>query len=180
MFATMSVFPSAVDLLGTPSVKTKNKILILGVGNYLMGDEGFGVHFIQDLQKEHLPENVDILDGGTGGFQLLGYLEEYPTVIIIDATLDENPPGSIRLIEPKFAKDFPTSLSTHEIGLRDLVESLSLMGRLPKIYLYVVSVSDIAKLHVGLSKEVEQALPLLKVKLLRKLDAVNNDKRSEK
>jgi hydrogenase maturation protease len=177
----MAGFSSDVHLQATaPNGKVKNRILILGIGNYLMGDEGFGIHFIQHLQKERLPANVDILDGGTGGFQLLGYLEEYPVVIIIDASLDENPPGLIRLIEPRFAKDFPTSMSTHEIGLKDLVESLSLMGKLPKIYLYVVSVSDIAKLHVGLSKEVEQALPLLKAKLLRKLRAVNSDKYSEK
>lgn len=157
-----------------PNDKTKDKILVLGIGNYLMGDEGFGVHFIQHLQKENLPENVDLLDGGTGGFQLMGYLEEYPTVIIIDATLDENVPGSIRLIEPRFSKDFPRSMSTHEIGLKDLVESLSLMGKLPKVYLFVVSVADIANLHVGLSVDVENALPILKKIVLQKLDDLIN------
>lgn len=92
----------------------------------------------------------------------MNYLESYPSVIMIDATLDKNPPGTIRLIEPKFAKDFPKAMSTHEIGLKDLVESLSFMGKLPKIYLFVVSVADIASLHVGLTEEVEKAMPELR------------------
>lgn len=172
----MPSFSSERHLQGVPvpNVKTKGKILILGIGNYLMGDEGFGVHFIQYLQNENLPENVDLLDGGTGGFQLMGYLEEYPAVIIIDATLDNNAPGSIRLIEPRFAKDFPRSMSTHEIGLKDLVESLSLLGKLPKVYLYVVSVADIANLQVGLSSDVQNALPIMKNIVLKKLHAVIN------
>jgi hydrogenase maturation protease len=142
--------------------KSEKKILILGIGNYLMGDEGVGVHFVNSLQREVLPDSVDILDGGTAGFQLMEYLEQYPNVIMVDATLDKFPPGTIRLIEPRFSKDFPKAMSTHEIGLKDLVESLHLTGRVPKIYLYVVSVADIAHLHVGLSSEVESCLPLLR------------------
>jgi hydrogenase maturation protease len=133
------------------TLKPSSSILILGIGNYLMGDEGLGVHFIQQLETENLPEGIDLLDGGTAGFQLMEYLEKYPIVIMVDATLDQNPVGTIRLIEPKFSQDFPKAMSTHEIGLKDLVESLSLMGKLPKIYLFVVTVADIAHLHVGLS-----------------------------
>ena len=51
--------------------KSEN-ILVMGVGNYLMGDEGIGVHIIQEMAKQDLPDHVDILDGGTGGFSLLG------------------------------------------------------------------------------------------------------------
>jgi hydrogenase maturation protease len=148
-----------------------SKILILGLGNYLMSDEGVGVHFIQRLEKEkeNLPPNVDLLDGGTAGFLLMNYLESYPEVIMIDATLDKNPVGTIRLIEPKFAKDFPKAMSTHEIGLKDLVESLSFLGKLPKIYLFVMSVADIAHLHVGLSAEVEKAMSELRGQVMEKM-----------
>lgn len=146
--------------------KPSSSILILGIGNYLMGDEGLGVHFIQQLEKESLPEGIDLLDGGTAGFQLMEYLEKYPIVIMVDATLDQHPVGTIRLIEPKFSQDFPKAMSTHEIGLKDLVESLSLMGKLPKIYLFVVTVADIAHLHVGLSPAVTQAKNDLKKRVL--------------
>lgn len=137
-------------------------VLILGIGNYLMGDEGVGVHLVQELEKDIVPEGVDLLDGGTAGLQLMEYLEKYPVVIMVDATLDQFPEGSIRLIEPKFSSDFPKAMSTHEIGLKDLIEGLSLTGKLPKIYLFVVSVKDIANLHVGLSPEVGMAMNELK------------------
>lgn len=148
------------------TLKPSSSILILGIGNYLMGDEGIGVHFIQQLEKQNLPEGIDLLDGGTAGFQLMAYLEKYPIVIMVDATLDQNPVGTIRLIEPKFSQDFPKAMSTHEIGLKDLVESLSLMGKLPKIYLFVVTVADIAHLHVGLSPAVTLAVDDLKKRVL--------------
>lgn len=135
-----------------------------------MGDEGVGVHFIARMEQEKLPEGVDLLDGGTAGFQLMEYLESYNTVIMVDATLDQNRPGTYRLIEPRFAADFPKAMSTHEIGLKDLVESLSLMGRLPKIFLYVVTVADIAHLHVGLSDEAASAVHELVGVVKRQLD----------
>ena len=149
-----------------------SRVLILGIGNYLMADEGVGIHLVKRLQLDLLPEGVDVLDGGTAGFQLMEYLESYPTVIMIDATLDNYPPGTIRLIEPRFASDFPKAMSTHEIGLKDLVESLNLMGKLPKIFLYVVSVKDIARLYVGLSHEVEQMMPVLKSLILKNVAGI--------
>lgn len=148
----------------------ESSVLILGVGNYLMGDEGLGVHIARALQNEKLPEGVDVVDGGTAGFQLMEYLESYPVVIMIDATLDKNPVGTIRMIEPKFARDFPKAMSTHEIGLKDLVESLALMGKLPRIYLFVMTVQDIANLHVGLSQLVDEKLPEFKRLILNKVN----------
>ena len=63
-------------------------ILVLGVGNYLMGDEGVGVHLIQEMDNMELPSYVDILDGGTGGFLLLNCFESYSKIIFVDATMD--------------------------------------------------------------------------------------------
>ena len=142
-------------------MKYKNKILILGIGNYLMGDEGIGVHIAERLLKETLPPEVDVLDGGTGGFHLLEYFELYPNVILIDATLDSNPPGTIRLIKPKFAKDFPQAMSTHDIGLKDMVSALQIMGTIPDIDLFVVSIESIQQQGITLTPEVEAVVPLV-------------------
>ena len=149
-------------------------LLVLGIGNVLMGDEGVGVHFIHHLEKDNhqLPADVDLLDGGTSGLLLMQYLEEYPYVILIDATLDHNPPGTIRLTEPKFAKDFPTAMSTHEIGLKDLIENLCLLDKMPRISLFLVSVANISNLHVGLSKRVENTIPLLHDLVVRKVNEI--------
>lgn len=139
----------------------EDRILLMGIGNYLMGDEGVGVHLAQRLSELTLPPNVDVLDGGTGGFHLLEYFEEYPQVILVDATLDNNPPGTIRLIKPKFADDFPQAMSTHDIGLKDMVGALHLLDRAPEIHLLVVSIASVQQQGTGLSKEIEAIMPLL-------------------
>lgn len=136
-------------------------VLIMGIGNYLMGDEGIGVHVAQRLSNEVLPEGVDVLDGGTGGFFLMEYFENYPVVILIDATLDDRPTGTIRVIEPRFAADFPRAMSTHDIGLRDLVEGLAILGKMPKIYLFAVSIEMIQSQQIELSPELERVMPEL-------------------
>jgi len=139
----------------------KNKVLILGIGNYLMADEGLGVHLAERINKEELPPGVDVLDGGTGGFHLLEYFEQYERVIIIDATLDGRPAGTVRLIKPKFAADFPQAMSTHDIGLKDLVGALQLLGTMPEIDLYVVSIKSIQEQGIELSREISLAIDKL-------------------
>jgi hydrogenase maturation protease len=138
------------------------EVTVLCVGNYLMGDEGVGVHFARMLEKEKLPEGVTIIDGGSGGFKLLEYLNEANDLVMIDATLDDQDPGTIRLIRPRFASDFPKAMSTHEIGLKDLVESSILLGRLPTIYLFTISINTVQPLSIELSPEVSACLPVLR------------------
>ncbi|MCO6479110.1 MAG: hydrogenase maturation protease [Phaeodactylibacter sp.] len=136
-------------------------LLILGIGNLLMGDEGVGVHLAQRLAEQPFPPGVDVLDGGTGGFHLMDYFTSYPCVLLIDATLDGRPAGAIRLLEPRFSSEFPRSMSTHDIGLRDLLEGLQVMGQMPKVYLFAVSVAELQEMHIGLSPEVEAVMPEL-------------------
>lgn len=135
------------------------KTLILGIGNVLLGDEGIGVHCIKYLEKQKLPTNVHLLDGGTGGFHLLEYFQKYSRIIMIDATMDGNPPGTIKIISPKFSNEFPNVLSSHDIGLKDLLETATLLGTFPQIILITVSISEIQTMNLSLSKEVESAIP---------------------
>ncbi|MBL7760319.1 MAG: hydrogenase maturation protease [Sediminibacterium sp.] len=134
--------------------------LVLGIGNYLMGDEGIGVHVANRLEQMNLlPEGVTVLDGGTGGFHLLEYFELYDHIILIDATLDNNTPGTIRKIKPRFATDFPPAMSTHDIGLKDLVSALQILGKMPKIDLFVVSIATIQQQGIELTPEIEAVVP---------------------
>ncbi|MBL7796280.1 MAG: hydrogenase maturation protease [Saprospiraceae bacterium] len=135
----------------------ENNTLVLGIGNYLMGDEGVGVYVAQQLAQTPTPSGLDVLDGGTGGFHLMGVLEDYPFVVMVDATLDGLPAGTIRRIEPRFSADFPRAMSTHDVGLRDVVEALCIRERLPKILLYVVSIEEAKPMHIGLSPAVQAA-----------------------
>lgn len=133
--------------------------LVLGIGNILLRDEGAGIHVVRKLEEEHF-DSADLMDGGTGGFHLLGYFQEYKSVVIIDASLDEYPAGHVRVLHPKYAKDFPVQLSAHEIGLKDLMDSAFLLGNMPEISLIAISVKDFQEMGMELSPEVSKAIPL--------------------
>ncbi len=151
-------------------------LLILGIGNYLMGDEGIGVQTAHALQKLPIAEKVDVVDGGTGGFHLLEFFEVHKKVILIDATLDNNEPGTIRLITPRFAKDFPRAMSTHDIGLRDMVNALQLMNKMPEIYLFVVSIESIQQQGILLTPAIEKTIPVLIEKVLELANQLQNER----
>jgi hydrogenase maturation protease len=108
-----------------------------------------------------MPPGVFLLDGGTGGFHLLELFDEHRHLILIDATLDDGEPGTVRVLHPKFATDFPRSLSAHDIGLRDLVESATLLGPLPTIDLITVSIAKIQPMTIEMTPEVRDSLPLV-------------------
>jgi hydrogenase maturation protease len=139
--------------------ESPKRTLILGVGNLLMGDEGVGVHAIKQLEAGEFSGNVDLLDGGTGGFHLLSLFEDYDPIVLIDATMDGKPVGTVTLIQPKFASDFPRTLSAHDIGLRDLLESAQLIGPLPKLYLITISIDNIQSMSMKLSEQVQRSIP---------------------
>ena len=136
----------------------KPKTLILGIGNILLNDEGVGIHVVSALQKNGF-SGVDLMDGGTGGFHLLGYIQSYSTVVMIDASLDEFPAGHVRVLHPRYAKDFPRQLSAHEIGLKDLLDACFLLGNMPEIFLIAISIKDFQEMGMELTPEVEMAIP---------------------
>ncbi len=151
-------------------------ILIMGVGNYLMGDEGVGIHTIQELSKIDLPKNVDILDGGTGGSLLLSCFEAYKMIIFIDATMDGKDEGTLSFIRPKFASDFPSALSVHDVGLKDMIEAVYLMDHVPDIHLFTVSIKRIEPMTIGLSSEVKEAIPKLIKNILELTEELDVEK----
>lgn len=124
-----------------------------------MGDEAVGIQVIKSLIQDDLPQYVDVVDGGTGGFHLLSYLSDYKKIIFVDASLDDRPEGTVTVIEPKFSSDFPKSLSAHDIGLKDLIESASLLGDLPRMYLVIISIKKFQNLSLEISSQVSQSIP---------------------
>jgi hydrogenase maturation protease len=143
---------------------TKHSILILGIGNILLRDEGAGIHMIRGLEEEGY-SGAELMDGGTGGFHLLGVIQSYKTVIIVDASLDDFTTGTVRILHPKYAKDFPRQLSAHEIGLKDLLDAAFLLGNTPEIYLVAISVKDFQDMGMELSPEISTAIPVAKERI---------------
>jgi hydrogenase maturation protease len=126
-----------------------------------MRDEGAGIHVINSLEEDGYA-GAELMDGGTGGFHLLGVIQSYKTVIIVDAALDNFKAGHVRILHPKYAKDFPRQLSAHEIGLKDLLDAAFLLGNTPQIYLVAISVKDFQDMGMELSPEISRAIPVAK------------------
>ena len=133
--------------------------LILGIGNILMGDEGVGVEVVRRLESLSLPEGVACLDGGTGSFVLLEPMQAAARVILIDATADGAPPGTITRLEPRFSRDYPNALTAHDIGLKDLLDAFHLLGDPPPVTLYAVTVAPPLEVGLGLTPAVASAVP---------------------
>lgn len=157
---------------GTAPALPRPRVLILGIGNLLLGDEGVGVHAAQRLATLPWPENVTVVDGGTGGFHLLSLFADHDILVLIDATLDDNPPGTIRELRPRFANEYPRTLSAHDIGLRDLVETAALTGAHPDVHLIIVSIRSLQEMSTELSPPVAAAIPDVIARVQRILRAL--------
>lgn len=117
-----------------PSAATHARVVVLGVGNILLSDEGIGVWAIETLKRDFvLPEEVEVIDGGTSGMELLDELAYAAHLIIVDAVLTGRPPASIvRLAGPEVPVFFRTKISPHQLGLSDVLAALALTGEMPK------------------------------------------------
>tara|TARA_R110001583_G_scaffold178221_1_gene334010 strand:- start:1686 stop:2213 length:528 start_codon:yes stop_codon:yes gene_type:complete len=151
-----------------------DKVLILGIGNYLMGDEGVGVHIIHKMEGMDLPDYVEVLDGGTGGFFLMNVFDDYGKVIFLDATMDGKEAGTITTLHPKFAADFPSALSVHDVGLKDMVEALYLQDKLPEMHLITISVKGIQPMVVGMTDDVKKCIPEAIKTILNLAETIQN------
>lgn len=151
-----------------------NEILVLGIGNYLMGDEGVGMHFINRIDKSQFPEDISFIDGGTGGFTLIPYIENHQKVIIVDATMDDKEEGTITLLKPRFSDDFPISLSGHNFGLKDMVEILSMLDTMPEIYLYTITILKMEPMSMKLSPKVDDVIQEVTRQIIEQIEKFKN------
>jgi hydrogenase maturation protease len=109
-------------------------VLVLGLGNTLMSDDGFGVRAIETLAARYcLPETVRLLDGGTLGLDLLPRLEGVERLLIVDALEMLGAPGTVfRLEGEEVPRAFAGKLSVHQLGVQDLLALAELQGHLPR------------------------------------------------
>ena len=148
------------------------KTLILGLGNLILGDEGVGIHVIRELEKRTLPPDVECLDGGTGGFILLEPLQSADRVVIIDATADDNAPGTVTRTTPQFSRDYPPTLTAHDIGIKDLLDAFYMDGKQRQVVLYAISIDPEQSISMNLSRELAAAVPVAVECILAELKPV--------
>jgi hydrogenase maturation protease len=145
------------------------KTLVLGLGNVIMGDEGIGVHVVRAIEKHALPEGVECLDGGTGGFVLLEPMQSAGRVVLIDAAADGNPLGTVTRTTPRFSRDYPPTLTAHDIGIKDLLDAFYIQGGGPEIVLYAITIDPRQPIRMSLSAEAEKAAEVAVERILAEL-----------
>jgi hydrogenase maturation protease len=129
------------------------KTLVLGLGNILMGDEGIGVYTVRALEQHKLPPDVECLDGGTGGFTLLEPLENADRIILIDAAADGNSVGTVTRTTPRFSRDYPPTLTAHDVGMKDLLDMFYIQGGKHEIILYAITIDPKQPIRMSLSEQ---------------------------
>ncbi len=147
------------------------KILVLGLGNLLMNDDAAGVLVAQNLSKKYPDtENLQIVDGGTLGLDLLRFLEWADKMIIVDAVNVGLDAGTVVKIEgDDIDTVFETKLSPHQMGLKDILGTSELLGEKPKeIVLYGIQTKSI-QMEQTLSKEVEANIEKLEKEVEKEL-----------
>lgn len=149
------------------------RILILGVGNLLRGDDGFGVHLIGSLSDAALPPDVLLLEAGTVSHQLIPLLAEIDRLIVIDAVEAGDVPGSIFLFDPDDLH-FPSGpmVSLHQISLMDVLHMAELTGGKPETTIIGVQPKDVTSWCMELSEEVRAAMPKVKELIFAELNKV--------
>jgi hydrogenase maturation protease len=136
------------------------KIVILGVGNLLLSDEGVGVHIANELMKMSLPPEVSVVEGGTDGFGLLNIITEANRLIVIDAVKGDAAPGSIYRFDIGEVRNCPSGFKTsvHQIGILEVLDLSELIGKTP--YTTVIGVEPKSvEMGMELSPEIKAKIP---------------------
>ncbi|MBN2535716.1 MAG: hydrogenase maturation protease [Spirochaetales bacterium] len=144
----------------------KKNVLIIGIGNVLLKDEGIGIHSIRRIQadagKKQSPwQGAEFLAGGTSGLDMLEQLKGRDKIIIVDAAQTNDPPGTIYRLNENDLKTFTPGekLSLHNINLRDVVNLLSfLQETIPEIVIIAINAKDISPGEC-LTEEIENKMP---------------------
>jgi len=139
---------------------SRPSILIMGVGNILLSDEGVGVHVIRALSKMKLPDNVELLDGGTASMSFLDNLSNREKVIIIDAVKGNDKPGTLYRFTPSdisVRKEMVTSL--HQIGILDSLTMSQFLENTPQnVVIFGIEPKEL-DWGMNLSPEISAVVP---------------------
>ncbi len=153
-------------------MKKNHSVLILGIGNILQSDDGLGIHIVNHItQNIELPDDVEAIDGGTAGFDLIPLLRGREKIIIVDALRVDDEPGAIYRFKPEDARKSRASFSLHEVGIIEVIDMLRLLGENPLIEIIGVVPEDIDTLNMDISPSVRRSIPHAIIQIM---DAVTN------
>lgn len=136
-------------------------VIVLGLGNILLKDEGVGVRVIERMQRDYtFPENVTLFDGATAGLDLMPVIEGYDHIIIVDSVKTPEPPGSIfRFTLDDIKLKVPYKTSLHQIGVVEMFAIAEAMGKKHDAVIIGVQPLDMASWGLELTPAIEAKVP---------------------
>ena len=148
------------------------EVTILGVGNVILRDEGFGVRVAEYLDAHYdFPESVQVIDGGTLGIELTQYVTGTQKLLVIDSINGGAEPGTVfRFAGDEVMEHFQDKLSAHEIGIQDVLALLQVTGKaIPEVVVIGAQPYDL-EAGVELSPGMQALLPQIVNQALQELD----------
>lgn len=143
-------------------MRAQKQIGILGLGNLLLRDEGFGVHFINYLTERYeIPAHVAVLDGGTAGIMMAPFIEDADILFVIDTVARQDQPGSIHHYSDQDiqAGNIHARMSPHQVGLLDILDLCRLRETAPMQTEMITIVPEDLSVAIGLTPTLEAKLP---------------------
>jgi hydrogenase maturation protease len=138
------------------------RITVIGIGNVLAGDDAIGPHVVRVVEARWaLPDDVQVIDAGTPGYDLTAFLVGMDAAILVDAVKAKGAPGELRVYEKAelLQKKPVLAMSPHEPGVREALLNADFMGVTPKVVRLVGVIPARTETGIGLSPEVQAAIP---------------------
>ena len=153
---------SAADPESAPDAAAAPDALIIGLGNLLLSDEGVGIHLLRRLEQgfTFAPE-IELVDGGTTGLDLLELFRRYETILLLDALFaPEGAPGDIQVLRnDAILAALSKKLSMHHLGISDVLALAQLLDYRPREIVLLGVVPENLELGTELSAPVQGQLP---------------------
>jgi hydrogenase maturation protease len=158
----------------------QTQILVLGVGNILLGDDGDGVRVIEKLQEEYsFSSNVELMDGGTLGIKLLGPISQVDHLIVVDAVQNGKPPGTLyRFLGEEVKRFLSGKNSLHQLDLLDTLTYSEVLGQCPTTVIVGIEPENISDWSTELTKTVGSKVSEIILKVLKEIEEAGGKYRS--
>lgn len=153
----------------------KPVVTILGVGNLLFTDEGFGIHVVQRLESLYrFPDKVLVVDGGVLGINLLGIMSQPEHLIVVDIVRNGQPPGTFhRLAGLEIPRRIRMKNSLHQVDLLEALTLCEALDHVPKTLILGVEPEDMQTLGITLTATLQHQLDPMVERVLAELDLLD-------
>ena len=151
------------------------KVMILGIGNTLFADEGFGVRAVEALSARYtFPEYVSLIDGGVLGVTLLGYIAQADQLIVVDCVRNQGEPGDLyRLSGQQVPDRMRAKNSLHQVDFLEALTLCQALDKIPETVIIGIEPADIESLVPDLTPVTRQKMDTVIDMVLKELDRLN-------